>query len=257
MSTLLETPTVDLARECLYRFFSIALSDPRGGGLSELQDPENRCLIAASADVLREEAEADPVPLGFGERPATDLDPTLALADFAEPNRDRIADFDRVFGLVTFRECLPYETEYCLTEDPFFRAQQLADAAGFYRAFGLMVGRHRPERPDHIALELGFMAHLLMMSRLTDDESQAEICADAAGKFFRDHLAWWVPSFASGLRRRADGTIYANIAVALAAFLPAERTRFGVKAPKAPVRPRGIDRPAEEPEGCAGCTAGA
>ena len=76
MSALLETPTVDLARECLYRFFSIALSDPRGGGLSELQDPENRCMIAASADVLREEAEADPVPLGFGERPATDLDPT-------------------------------------------------------------------------------------------------------------------------------------------------------------------------------------
>lgn len=253
MTALLEAPTANLARECLYRFFGLVLSDPRAVDWSEFSDPENRCLIAASADLLRREANADPIPLGFGERPAVDLNLARALCELDEPGRDRLAEFDRVFGLVTFRECPPYETEYCSTEDPFFRAQQLADAAGFYRAFGLTVGRRRPDRADHIALEFSFMAHLLMMERLAESDERSAICADAAQRFFRDHLAWWVPSFASGLRRRAEGTMYASVASALAAFLPAERGRLGVKAPNAPVRPSGLNLPADEPEGCAGC----
>lgn len=256
MTAVLEAPTTSMARETVYRFLAMVLADPRSADWSELAAMENRCLIVTSADFLRHEAELDPVPLGFGERPPADLNLARTLFEMAQPNRDMAAEFDRVFGLVTFRECPPYETEYCSTEDPFFRAQQLADAAGFYRAFGLTVGRRRPDRADHISLELSFMAHLLMMEHLALSDEHSAVCADAAHRFFRDHLAWWVPSFASGLRRRAEGTLYGPVAGALAAFLPAERGRLGIKAPQAPVRPSGMDLPAEEPEGCAGCSVG-
>jgi TorA maturation chaperone TorD len=200
------------------------------------------------------------VPLGFGEQPPGDLDLSGLLAELLRPREELGAEYDRVFGLVSVRECPPYETEYCPAGEPFFRAQQLADVAGFYRAFGLTGARARPERPDHIALELEFMAHLLLKQRLADDGSpagseRAEVCADAARRFFRDHLAWWGSSFATGLRRRAGGGLYAGVGRTLAAFLPAERGRLGVKAPLAPRRPAPVERP-EEPEGCAGCSLG-
>lgn len=255
-----ESSTIDLARECLYRFFAAALSDPRGPGGRILSDVDECRLAAAAADVLRDEARLDPVPLGFGEHPSEELDLTDLIAELEHSRDATIADFDRVFGLVTIRECPPYETEYCSTEDPFLRAQQLADVAGFYAAFGLQGGRARPDRPDHVTLELEFMAHLLFKQRLADDGTpegceRAQTSADAAQRFFRDHLAWWMPSFATGLRSRAKDSFYAKIGKLLAAFLPTERCRYGVKTPRAPVRPAGYEQ-SEESASCGECPLG-
>jgi TorA maturation chaperone TorD len=112
-----------------------------------------------------------------------------------------------------------------------------------------------------VARELEFLAHLLFLRRLADDGSptggeRTGVCEDAARRFFRDHVAWWVPSFATGLCRRAGTGPYAALGRALAAFLPAERGRLGIKAPQAPVRPARPER-SEEDAGCAGCAAGA
>jgi TorA maturation chaperone TorD len=251
---------IDLARECLYRFFAAALSDPRGPAWAVLADPDERVLAGAAADLLRAEAEADPVPLGAGERPAADLDLFELLAALRRPREELAVEHDRVFGLVTVDACPPYETEYCPTKEPFYRAQQLADAAGFYRAFGLTGAQAAPDRPDHVARELEFLAHLLFLQRLADDGSptageQAGVCGDAARRFFRDHVAWWVPSFAAGLHRRAGTGVYAALGRALAAFVPAERGRLNVSAPQAPVRVAPVERPEDDEAGCAGCAA--
>jgi TorA maturation chaperone TorD len=258
MNTLETSDAVDLARECLYRFFAAVLSDPRGTGWDPLANPENHCLAADAADLVRVEAAADPVPLGFGEGPPEDLELSELIAELCRPPDDIAAEYDRAFGLVSLRDCPPYGTEYGPTSEPFFRAQQLADVAGFYAAFGLIGGRAKPERADHIALELDFMAHLLLKQRLADDgtptgQERAEVCADAARRFFRDHLAPWLPSFAAGMQRR--GGFYAAVGRALAAFVPAERGRLGIKAPRARVRAAPASRPEEETEGCGDCAA--
>ncbi|HEY7158373.1 MAG TPA: molecular chaperone TorD family protein [Gemmataceae bacterium] len=256
-----EETAVLLARECLYRFLAAALSDPYTSDVGLVLEPNNQQLARSAADLLREEAnKPPPSPLGFGELPLPQLDLAPFQAELRLTLGELRAEHDRVFGLVLSRECPPYETEYYSFAEPFFRAQQLADIAGFYRAFGLETAQAAPERPDHLALELEFMAFLLRKERLALTSAgtnaaateQAGICADAQQSFLRDHLAWWVPSFAMGLRRKAERGFYLAVCQVLAAFMPIERVRLGVAAPRLPLQPALIERP-EEQTGCSGC----
>jgi TorA maturation chaperone TorD len=255
-----EALAVDLARESLYRFLAAALGDPREPRWQLLLDPANRQLAREAAGLLRGEAALEPIPRGFGELPPDQLDLSRLLAELSRSRAELAAEYDRVFGLVPARECPPYETEYHTTAEPFFRAQQLADVAGFYRAFGLETSRTAPERPDHLPLELEFLAFLLLKRRLAalaavpDSAEQIAICDEVFQNFFREHLSWWVPSFTVGLRRKAGGGFYAAAADVLAALLPAERARLNVPAPRQPLKPAPIERPEEQPE-CGGCAA--
>jgi TorA maturation chaperone TorD len=248
-----EANGVALARTYLHRFLAAALSDPYTTDVSLVLKPESQQLALGAADLMREEASQSPVPLGFGELPSSEFDLRPLMTELDISLECLRAEHDRVFGLVLSRECPPHETEYYPSAEPFFRAQQLADIAGFYRAFGLQTARDMPERPDHLALELEFMAFLLQKERLARAPEQAGVCADAQRSFFGEHLAWWVPSFATGLRRKAGRGFYRAVGHVLAAFMPLERARLGVEVPRVPLQPALIERP-EEQTGCTGCT---
>jgi TorA maturation chaperone TorD len=249
----------DLARECLYRYLSAALSDPRTQHGALARDPENQWLARVAARLLRERGEAEGGPLGFGEAPLEQLNLRPVLPDFQKPVAEQAAEYDRAFGLVLARECPPYETEYHPDSEPFYRSQQLADVAGFYRAFGLEPAHEGRQRPDYLPLELEFMAFLGTKVRLAETEEagggcgveHALVCVEAQREFFRDHVAWWVPAFAAGLRRRAGSGPYAALAQVLAAFVTCERRHFGLPAPRMTVPAV----PAEKPEEHAGCGA--
>jgi TorA maturation chaperone TorD len=253
-----EAAAIDLARECLYRFLATVLSDPYADGWRPLFNPVNQRLVCEAAELLRAEAAAEPVPPGFGELPAEQLDLAPLIEELRRPEAALRREYDRVFGLVFAGECPPYETEYHPPSEPFFRAQQMADVAGFYRAFGLDPGQATSERPDHIALELEFLAFLLLKKRLAlaegspDAVEQAAVCDEAGRKFFREHLAWWLPSFAAGLRRKAGGGLYQEVGRALAALLPLERGCYQVPPPRIPLQAARVEKPEEEPQ-CAGC----
>jgi TorA maturation chaperone TorD len=262
MLPVAEDAAVLLARECLYRFLAAALSDPYSDCFALALDPCNRQLAGAAADLIRAEVSEAPAPLGIGELPPSQLDLGPLQAELDRPLEELRAEYDRVFGLVQSRECPPYETEYHSSTEPFFRTQQLADVAGFYRAFGLETARAAPERPDHIAVELEFMALLALKERLAlqsvpdnpDAAEQAAVCAEAGRTFCSDHLSWWVPSFAMGLRRKAGTGLFAILANVLAALVAAERVRYGLPAPRLPLQPALIERP-EEQSGCLSCAA--
>jgi len=247
---------LDLARECVYRFLAAALSDPWSGHWRLVFEKGSQEIARAAAGLVRQEAAAETTP-GLGELAAEHFDFGKLLESLPQ-SADRLrAEYDGTFGLLMCRECPPYETEYHPAEETFLRSQQLADVAGFYRAFGLEPSRSRPERPDHIALELEFMAFLIMKKRLAaaspDEPSErAEVCAKAMVSFFREHLAWWIPAFATGLRRKTGSGFYAAVGEVLAALLPLERARLRVAAPRFPLEPALIEQPEEQP-GCASC----
>jgi TorA maturation chaperone TorD len=240
---------LDLATETLYRFFSAALSDPRRTSHAIVRDHASQELACGAAELLRSAEEL--IPLGFGESPAEDLELTSVLAQLPA-DADGLADeYVRVFGLATCRECPPYETEFLTADDPFFRAQQMADIAGFYRAFGLTPGAEGRERPDFLGLELEFAAYLLMRQRMAATDELAAICRHARQVFVRDHLSWWTPSFALAVRRKAETGFYEGVGRALAALLPIERRRLDIPAPKMPL----VANVSETPDPCQGCLA--
>jgi TorA maturation chaperone TorD len=240
---------LDLACELLYRFFAAALADPRRQCRAILTDRISRALARQAADLVRGEFAGVSIPLGFGESPPEDLDLRSILKCLPASSEELADEYVRVFGLATCRECPPYETEYHAAEDPFFRAQQMADIAGFYRAFGLQPGSDGRERPDFIGLELEFLALLHMKQRDAGVAETAAICEGARRQFFQDHLSWWTPSFALALRHKAEYGFYESVAWALSALLPIERYRQGIAAPLMPLEAK-TDA---APESCEGC----
>lgn len=255
-----DSAAVDLARESVYRFLSAVLSDPRGGRFRLAQDAADQRLACQAAALLREDA-APAGRRGLGELPAEALDLANVCEHLRRPLDALLTEYDRAFGLAAGRDCPPFETEYHPNSDPFFRAQQMADVAGFYRAFGLSPSQDLPERPDHAVLELEFMAFVLLKKRMAqfedDRDGAAEnvaVCDQAQQSFFRDHVAWWLPAFATGLRRKSGDGLYAAAGRALAALVHAERCRLGVDTASISGLPDRSDGP-EEPGACGGCTA--
>jgi len=191
-----------LHRAQVYRFLADAFLYPSENWLDDLPllDPILRDL---AADNLRLETWA------------------LSLAALQTEHR-------RAFG-VTGSLC--YETE-CGLPHEFRQSQELADIAGFYRAFGFTVGGPVRERPDHLAVELEFM-HVLALKEAYAAErgiaEHVEICADAQRKFLQDHLGRWIGLFAESLTRTTADSPYRALAGVAAAFVKADAEHLGVQ----------------------------
>lgn len=254
-SDVTNDPAASMARQSLYRFASLALVDPRMGPWAELDALSRDPLLAEAAAVIRSLPEAQASELGPGELPLVRLDPSAALARRPISARDHNALYERTFGLLVSGNCPPYETEYIGGKLTFQRSNALADIRGFYTAFGLGIAKGNPERPDHIVLELEFMAALIGLARhasttdLRRRYERKEVCLSAQRRFLREHLAWWAPAFARLLSREDPSGFYGGIASFLAALIPAERALLGLP----PCSHELVPSPLEMPEECAGC----
>ena len=106
----------------------------------------------------------------------------------------------RTFGLTG---SLCYETELGLPNE-FRQSQEMADIAGFYRAFGFQVGGEQRDRPDHLATELEFLYVLSLKEAYAAEQGideHVEVCVEARRSFLRDHLGRWIGLFAQSVSR--------------------------------------------------------
>lgn len=246
---------INVARQALYRIGAWSLHDPQAGTWDRLSEFRNDALPLDATALIRGLPEAVPKELGLGERPLIDLDlgPVFDRLPFSRAGLN--AAFERTFGLLVSAACPPYETEYIDSKSTFQRSNTLADVSGFYRAFGLTPSREHPERHDHIALELEFMAHLLGMERQAAEsdanrrKEYLEVCRAAQSRFLSEHLAWWIPTFAKLLKHQDPGGFYEAVGSFLAAWIPAERALLNVDVQSRPASPSMEARP----ENCDGC----
>ncbi len=191
-----------LRRSQLYRFLADALLYPT----------ENWLFDAPFVEPALNELNLSLYQLSSGAIELTDLQ----------------AEHRRVFGLTG---SIGYETEYGLPHE-YRQSQELADIAGFYRAFGFENGGVIRERPDYLATELEFM-HLLTLkeayARDRDEQDHVEVCVDAQRKFLCDHLARWLPFFAKRLEQTQIDGVYAELTALIVAFVAAEADRLDAR----------------------------
>lgn len=160
---------------------------------------------------------------------ARELNAPELLIENCPLNMDQLqAEHRRVFGLAG---SLCYETEYGLPHE-FRQSQELADIAGFYRAFGFNVGGAVRERPDHLAVELEFMCVLAFKEAYAAEKGIAEhveVSGDAQRKFVQDHLGGWIDLFAQSVALSALDGPYPALARFASAFVAADAARLGVR----------------------------
>lgn len=161
-----------------------------------------------------------------------------------------------VFGHTASERFPPNEAHYSGAH-VFQEMQELADIAGFYRAFGVVVSPAAHERPDHIAAELEFMEWLACKeawARRVGRDEQAQVCRDAQRAFLAEHLGRWAPVFGELLAARSESEVYRSLGQVLAEFLRFDLTLLEVR-PRA-VRPVDVRVPApgfqDECETCGG-----
>lgn len=183
------------------------------GALSRLFRPQD----AESFEILRQRAwpelEAALARLGAEDSvldAAHALGALLREADAEPLARSYEATFEASGGL----RCPPNEGAHTAQTpgEALTRTVELADVAGFYRAFGVEV-EPGTERPDHVAIELEFM-HLLAVKEAVArgedaDDERVAVCRDAARSFLRDHLGRWTSRLAERLEESAADPVYA------------------------------------------------
>ncbi len=178
----------------------------------------------------------DDVPaLARGVAARPDVDPAIAeaLVELAviEPTADALRSEHAALFDGEVR-CPPYEGSY--ESDPFRHARQMADASGFYRAFGAEV---RAERADHVSTQLEFLA-FLAARRAADDGEEAKTCREIEDAFLRDHLGRWLPAFCRDVARETGSRFYGLLAVAGERWILAELEARGLSPSAAGSRAR-------------------
>jgi len=196
-----------VARSACYKLLSLAFLPPRAA------DP-----LSGLDRIVRDLPDGHRLALG----------PILPEGAIARPPE---GEHTRLF--VVGLAATPYETEY----DPLAAARKghrLADLLGFYEAFGFRLAEGRGEFPDQIAVELEFMALLLLKTAQAQVEGREEaraVSLEATGKFLADHLAAWAGAFADRIEAATEEGFYRLAARLLRGFLRAECRLLGVEAP--------------------------
>ena len=197
-----------LRRAATYRVLAAAFAYPAPGRLDELARLASTVACAAP-DPIRDGL------LRLAEAARTGDAGTLAA--------QHVALFD---GAV---RCPPYEGAYGPAQLGG-KAAQLADIAAFYQAFGLEPAGTEAELPDHVAVELEFMAALALKEAWAlaeDNRDGVDVTRQAAAAFLDAHLGRWGASLAA--RVRGAGSPFHETASALvAAWLEVDAADLGV-----------------------------
>ena len=221
-------------------------------GAATVTDP--LVIRGAALGLLASLLGSDPVPLSSGQGVVELRFALETLGDGAEEGDGAVGE---MLGLLDHLEILgPFTADYVrarqvrlfekgkvppyeLSHVPAGASSHqavLSDVAAFYQAFGMRV---RGDRPDHCVAELEFLSLVTLAEadcRERGDLEGAEIGADAARKFVRDHIGSWLPLLAARLEIADPEGPYAALVEVAAMFVAAEAQRRSV----IPVRPAGI-----------------
>ncbi len=169
------------------------------------------CSLLVAPPTAYRVAHARAIVAALRTDPGADdaLGPLDELLD-REPVEALAGAYERLFGRTV--DVSPYEGGY--EADPFRQTRQMADIAGFYRAFGAEAHGAAAERPDHAGCELEFLAYLgarRLEAAAAGRNEDAERCAEIEATFLREHAGRWLPAFFAALTERESEGFYGAV----------------------------------------------
>jgi len=170
-------------------------------------------------------------------------------------------EWGSLFGVEEGVTVSPYELTY-MPGPLLTSSRDLADIAGFYKAFNLSIAEGENDRKDHLCLQLEFLSHLCLREahlREAGDDEGVHVVVGAQRSFVEDHLGRWFWRFADEVCKHHEG-FYATLTDLLSAFLEAEIDRLDVDPDWVPDDPEVIewteDIFGDSGRGCGGCGIG-
>jgi TorA maturation chaperone TorD len=115
----------------------------------------------------------------------------------------------------------PYEAVYTDPEG-FSRGWIMVGLEKEYAEAGLELSPKLKEQPDHIAVELEFMAYLCGLEACAETEDVVKAMRGRQARFLEQHLWRWFPSFLNRLDEKAPTSFYLQVAEATRGFLESE-----------------------------------
>ncbi len=218
-------PLADLARlrEETYHLLSMALLYP---------DEQRLALVAAAARALRSGAAAlNRFTFFVAWRRFRDL-----LEDVDESAPERVGEQYIALFMAAVRgaPCPPYESAY-RDADVAPTGWVLAELDGEYARAGLELADDATEPPDHVSLQLEFMA--LLGGREAEAWDGGAVVSNPGSnvrrlqrqqhEFLQRHLCSWFPAFAAGVATADPGGFYAQLTEAANTFVAHDRDLLG------------------------------
>lgn len=195
-------------RTGIYDLLSLGFRRPTPGQVERLSSGGTRQLLVDLDDVL-------PVPwstLGDQfDRFCEDV-PSRGAGSVAE---QLLVEYCRLFLGPGALPCPPYGSVYL---DGSVMGPSTLDVVRRYRDEGLGAVASWKEPPDHIAVELGFMAWLSAATNASDDGA-ADRLLRVQAEFLRDHLGRWGPLLAQRLGQATSWHLYRFLGGLLPAWL--------------------------------------
>lgn len=141
---------------------------------------------------------------------ASELEEVLEGLDRTNPEAcDRLLwDYTRLFVGPYHLPCPPYESVYT-TPERLLLQDAVQEVQDLYLRAGVQVGTEQ-FMPDHVGVELGFLAALVEKAASHPDEALRY--AGLAETFLETHLRAWLPRFASDLEAAAETPFYQSLA---------------------------------------------
>jgi TorA maturation chaperone TorD len=137
-------------------------------------------------------------------------------------------EYNRLFVGPGHVPCPPYESVYRkdrpLMERGLVMGPSVADVKAMYLKGGLEISKNFRDLPDHMSVELEFMAYLC------STESSSEKLVDLEREFFNKHIRVWYRDFLNCIIANTKSPFYLKLAHELEEFLNEESVRFGEKA---------------------------
>jgi putative dimethyl sulfoxide reductase chaperone len=121
----------------------------------------------------------------------------------------------------------PYGSVY-LDDGRRLMGDSTIDAIRRYREAGVDVDPVQEDVPDHIAIELEFMAYLVHLQEEAATAEDSDALRDALDKqigFLDRHLCAWVPEFAAIVKAESESAFYTDLADATETFLAEDLAR--------------------------------